>query len=146
MKKNRDGSATITALAAGKATIVATDAVTKKSASIEIEVSAEVAAVPSKFVGVFEGSDGVGSTLSLRISADGSGTLSHLDMGLDYAVSFVSSNGDAATFLVDIEGGLELILETNGSTYFVTMANGDYVEAADGGYFMLGGEGFDKVA
>ena len=63
VKKNSDGTATVSALKAGNVTITCVDSVSGLSATVDLVVNAASAAVPSWLVGTFEGVDDMSNTL-----------------------------------------------------------------------------------
>ena len=126
MKKNADGTATVSALKAGNVTITCVDAVSGLSATIDLTVNATQTAIPSTLVGTFDGTDEISNSMILTIREDGTGRLTCDDAGLDTSFTLSSSDGSTYVFACDI--GCDLEVTTNGSVLFVTLAGGDFLD------------------
>ena len=129
VKKNSDGTATVSALKAGNVTITCVDSVSGLSATVDLVVNAASAAVPSWLVGTFEGVDDMSNTLYLSVDESGNGTLSCPDGAFETSFTLSSSDGDSYTFACDT--GYDLVVTTNGSCLFATYADGEFVEAGE---------------
>lgn len=126
VKKNADGTATVSALKAGNVTITCVDSVSGLSATIDLTVNATQAAIPSTLVGTFDGTDEISNSMILTIREDGTGSLTCDDAGLDTSFTLSSSDGSTYVFACDI--GYDLEISTNGSVLFVTLAGGEYLD------------------
>jgi len=118
------GVVTVTGVGAGTATITCKDAETGVTGTIDITVAATSAIIPSTVTGTWSGEDGLmGYGATVVVNADGTGTFTCVDAGIEVTFTLKSKSGNVYTF--ECSNGKELKLEIGASHLFVTYDGGD---------------------